>query len=176
MPFENFDFSDFWEDDDYSLREYVEDPPSDDLVRSIEAELGGYRLPAAYIELARRHNGGTPRRTAFPTTEPTGWAEDHIEITGILAVGRTKTYSLCGALGSNFMLAEWGYPPIGVCIADTPSAGHEMIMLDYRDCGMTGEPQVVHVDQEADYAITVLAPDFESFITGLVPAEDFDAE
>ncbi len=69
MPFENFDFSDFWEDNEYSLREYVEDPPSDDLVRSIEAELGGYRLPAAYIELARRHNGGTPRRTAFPTTE-----------------------------------------------------------------------------------------------------------
>ena len=174
MAFGDFDFSAFWDDSEYALREYVEEPPTDDLIASIETELGGYRLPAAYVELARVHNGGTPRRTAFPTSQPTGWADDHIKITGLAAIGRSKTNSLCGALGSNFMIEEWGYPRIGVCIADTPTAGHEMIMLDYRTCGGTGEPQVVYVDQEADYDITVLAPNFESFIRGLVPAEDFD--
>lgn len=170
VAFADFDFGEFWDDSEYALREYVEAPPSDDLIASVEAELGGYRLPAAYIELARVHNGGTPRRRAFPTNRPTSWADDHIEITGIAAIGRSKTYSLCGDLGSNFMIEEWGYPRIGVCVADTPSAGHEMVMLDYRTCGRTGQPRVVYVDQEAGFDIAVLAPDFESFIRGLVSA------
>ena len=174
VAFGDFDFGEFWDDSEYALREYVEEPPSDDLIASVESELGGYRLPAAYIELARVHNGGTPRRTAFPTNRPTSWADDHIEITGIAAIGRSRTYSLCGDLGSNFMIEEWGYPRIGVCVADTPSAGHEMVMLDYRACGRTGEPEVVYVDQEENFEITVLAPDFESFIRGLVSAEAFD--
>jgi len=33
------------------------------------------------------------------------------------------------------MKNDWGYPDIGVAICDTPSAGHEMIFLDYRECG-----------------------------------------
>ncbi|MDR2033168.1 MAG: SMI1/KNR4 family protein [Helicobacteraceae bacterium] len=172
MAFEDFDLSGFW-NDDYS-QDYVEAYPSDELISSIEEEIGGYKLPASYIELMRLHNGGTPAKTAFPTNEPTGWAEDHIAITGIMGIGRKKRYSLCGELGGNFMKEEWGYPDIGVCIADTPSAGHEMIMLDYRKCGKTGEPEVVYVDQEADYEIVFLAKNFEEFIKGLVDEEVFD--
>jgi hypothetical protein len=36
-----------------------------------------------------------------------------------------------------------------------------------------GEPRVVHVDQELDYRVTVLAPDFETWIKQLRVAEDF---
>ena len=39
-----------------------------------------------------------------------------------------------------------------------------MVFLDYRDCGATGEPCVVYVDQEQDYKITKLADDFEAFV------------
>lgn len=174
-PWHDMDFDDFWDDGAYSQENYIEPAPSDALIAAIEGELGGYRLPAAYVALARIHNGGLVQRNCFPMPEPTSWADDHIAITGLYAIGRTATYSLCGRLGSTFMIAEWGYPPIGIGIADTPSAGHEQIMLDYRACGKQGEPQVVHVDQEDDYRITVVAPDFETFIRGLVSEEMFDS-
>ena len=96
------------------------------------------------------------------------WDDDEYSlVTGIMGIGRTKPYSLCGEVGSNFMKEEWGYPDIGICIADCPSAGHDMIMLDYRECGKNGEPKVVHVDQGSDYKITFLADNFEAFIKGL---------
>jgi len=116
----------------------------------------------------RSQNGGIPKRTCFPTKEATSWAEDHIAISGFLGIGRNKTYSLLGSLGSRFMQEEWGYPTFGVCICDCPSGGHDLVMLDYRACGPDGEPAVVHVDQELDYRITFLAPDFETFVRGLV--------
>lgn len=171
--FQDFDFSDFWEDSDHSLTQYVEDSPTDELIYSVEQELG-FKLPASYIELMKIHNGGTPKNCCFPTAESTSWAEDHCAITGIMGIGRTKTYSLCGSLGSQFMIDEWGYPYTGVFICDCPSAGHDMIMLDYSKCGKEGEPEVVHVDQEWDYKKTFLAKDFETFIRGLVSSAVFD--
>lgn len=72
------------------------------------------------------------------------------------------------------MIEEWGYPNIGIAICDCPSAGHDMVFLDYRECGRQGEPKVVHIDQEHDYEITFLANNFEEFICGLVNDEVYD--
>lgn len=165
--------SDFWDDSDYARESYQSEPPTDELIISIEEELG-YKLPSSYIQLMKQQNGGVPKNTNFPTEEPTSWAEDHIAITGILGIGRKKSYSLCGDMGSQFMIDEWGYPDIGVMICDCPSAGHDIVMLDYRACGKDGEPEVVHVDQEDDYEITFLADSFEEFIKGLVNDEVYD--
>jgi hypothetical protein len=173
VPFDGMDLSAFWDDSDYARKEYVSEPPGDELISSVEEELG-YKLPASYIALMKEHNGGVPHNTCYPTEQATSWAEDHVAITGILGIGRAKMYSLCGELGSPFMIEEWGYPDIGVVICDCPSAGHDVIMLDYRYCGRDGEPEVIHVDQEDDYEITYLAPDFETFIRGLVHEEAFD--
>lgn len=176
--FDGFDFTGFWDDDDYAFKSYIGDPPSDELIADIERELG-YKLPGSYIWLMKQHNGGIPFNTAFPCGEPTSWADDHVAITGIFGIGREKIYSLCGSLGSQFMIDEWEYPPIGVAICDCPSAGHDMIFLDYRECGANcenGEPKVVHVDQENDYAITFLADNFEQFIRGLVDEEIYDED
>lgn len=170
---DDIDLQAFWNDSAYARKEFTDVPPSDALIAELEAELG-YRLPASYVAFMRRHNGGTPHRCCFPTEEPTSWAEDHAAITGFLSIGRHKRYSLCGELGSRFMMQEWGYPDIGVYICDCPSAGHDMVALDYRACGPQGEPQVVHVDQEGDYHITVLARNFETFVRGLVSEEAFD--
>jgi len=171
--FDDFSFDDFWKDSDYAREQYVEAPVTPKLLRSVEKKLG-FRLPAAYVALMRSQNGGIPRRTCFPTREATSWAKDHIAITGFLGIGRNKTYSLLGDLGSRFMQEEWGYPTFGVCIANCPSAGHDMVMLDYRGCGPEGEPAVVHVDQELDYRVTFLALDFETFVRGLVDESTYD--
>ena len=174
-PFEGFDLTNFWDDNWYALKEYVSEPPSDELIASVEEELG-YKLPAAYIWLMKQHNGGIPVNTCYPCDEPTCWADDHVAITGIFGIGREKSCSLCGELGSQFMIDEWEYPAIGVAICDCPSAGHDMIFLDYRACGSQGEPAVVHVDQENDYKITHLADSFEEFIRRLEHESLYDPD
>ena len=174
-PFEGFDLTNFWDDSMYALKEYVSDPPSDELIASVEEELG-YKLPAAYIWLMKQHNGGIPVNTCYPCDEPTCWSDDHVAITGIFGIGREKSCSLCGELGSQFMIDEWEYPAIGVAICDCPSAGHDMIFLDYRACGPQGDPAVVHVDQENDYKITHLADSFEEFIRGLEHESLYDSD
>jgi hypothetical protein len=164
--FGDFDFGQFWEQSEYATEKYVGAPFTDEQLAAIERELG-YKLPASYVELMRYQNGGIPKRTCHRTDKRTSWAEDHIAITGLSSIGSERIYSLCGRLGSQFMIDEWGYPSIGVYFADCPSAGHDMVCLDYRDCGPAGEPQVVHVDQEWDYGITLVAKNFESFVRGL---------
>ena len=177
MPssFKNFDLDNFWEKSEYAAETYVCEPPTDEQIGLIERELG-YKLPASYIELMKNQNGGVPKNRAFPTKESTSWAEDHVAIDGIFGIGREKKYSLCGELGSKFMIEMWEYPDIGVYFGDCPSAGHDMICLDYRKNGRDGEPEVVHVDQEFDYKITFLAANFEEFVKGLVSDEVFDEE
>ena len=172
-PFEGFDFSTFWVESAYAEREYVDQPPTLASIAAVQSRLG-VTLPASYLALAAIQNGGIPRRTAHRTTERTSWATDHVAISGIYSIGSSKPSSLCGHSGSVFWVKEWGYPDIGVYFADCPSAGHDMLCLDYRTCGPTGEPQVVHVDQELAYKITSVARDFETFIRGLQSEESFE--
>lgn len=171
--FQGFDFHDFWEQSTYVTENCVEPKPTAQLVAELEEELG-YKLPAAYLALAQIQNGGSPRNPAHRTSEPTSWASDHVAVTTIFSIGRDKRYSLGGDAGSQFWIDEWEYPDIGVYFADCPSGGHDMFCLDYRACGPTGEPSVVHVDQERDYKITFVAANFEAFIRGLQSSDDFE--
>ena len=172
-PFENFDASGFWADCDYAAETYVEESPTRELVAEIESLLG-YKIPPAYIELCKTQNGGSPNNTHFRTTTPIFWSADYCELVGIFAIGKTSDSSLGGIDGSKFWVDEWGYPDIGIYFADTPTAGHDMFCLDYRRCGSNGEPHVVHIHQEGDYKITLIAETFEVFIRGLKPKTNFD--
>ena len=171
--FGDFDVSDFWDNGKYAKEEYVGAPPTDEDVRAVQEELG-YKLPESYLELMRCQNGGAPGNATHRTQESTSWAEDHVAINGIYGLDRRKPSSLCGEFGSRFWMEEWGYPPIGVYFCDCPSAGHDMLCLDYRECGPSGEPRVVHVDQELDYKITFVAVSFEAFIRGLESYRAFE--
>ena len=158
--FEDFDWGTFWDDSEYALESHLGKEPTDEEIKEIEDELG-YKLPESYIELIKKHNGGIPFATVFSTRETA------VHIESIYGIDKTKLYSLCGELGNELWLNEWKYPNIGIAIADTISAGHHMVFLDYRECGCDGEPKVVLVDQEDDYRIYQLADNFEDFIRGL---------
>lgn len=172
-PFDGLDLTGFWDDCDYSLNNYVGAPATDEMFAKAEQALG-YKLPESYKWLMKQHNGGMVKRDLFRVPFKAVDQPGEIYITGISGVDPAKRYALTGSIGSQFMIGEWGYPDIGVAICDCPSAGHDMIFLDYRTCGPEGEPEVVHIDQESDYVITYLAGDFESFIRGLSQDEDED--
>lgn len=87
--FKNFDFTGFWNESSYSERDYTEEFPDDEMIASVEQELG-YKLPASYVELMRIQNGGLVEKSCFPTTESSSWADDHIAVTGIMGIGRRK--------------------------------------------------------------------------------------
>lgn len=170
--FEGFDFVSFWDYSEYALREFVCEPVSDELIDQVEQQLG-YKLPAAYLELMRDQNGGVPAKTVFPLSESAAPDDDFVMIDGILGISRSKSCSLTGEAGSRFWVQEWEYPDIGIYFGFCPSGGHEMICMDYRACGPDGEPQIVYIDQEADFAEKVLAQNFELFIKGLVDESSY---
>ncbi len=164
--FPEIDLSQFWDDDELALEEYVDQAPDDVLIASIETELG-YKLPESYIALMKQHNGGVPYATCFPLpVEDEAEEQDYIEITGFLSIGRKKMNSLCGAAGNKLFKDAWHYPDYGVYICDCPSAGFDLILLDYRYCGPDGEPSVAYVNVEEDVIIP-LAPDFVTFVQNL---------
>ena len=146
-----------------------DEPLTDDALLAVETILG-HRLPAAYVDLCRRHNGGRLARTAHPAPARTSWAQDHVGVDLLYAISQTAEYGVAGEFGSEYMRHEWEWPDLGVYVALTPAAGYEAIALDYRT---PGEPAVVHVDGDRDNQITLLAPDFETFILGLVPESDY---
>ena len=157
----DFDWTGFWNDVDYAFESYIGKPVTDKDIRDAEAELG-YTLPAAYIELLKNNNGGVLNKNCFINNDG-----DCVYVTGIYGIDRDKKHSIFGQFGNEFWISKWKYPPIGVVVADTISGGHDMIFLDYRECGPTGEPKVVRVDQEGDYSITLLADNFGDFIKNL---------
>ena len=167
----DFDWSAFWNDVDYAFESYIGKPVTDKDIKDAETELG-YTLPAAYIELLKHHNGGVLNKNCFINNDG-----ECVYVTGIYGIDRDKKNSIFGEFGNEFWISKWKYPPIGVVVADTISGGHDMIFLDYRECGPTGEPKVVRVDQEGDYSITLLADSFGDFIKQLyISIEDITDE
>jgi hypothetical protein len=162
---------DFWDESD----EFTGPQLTEQMVRDAERRLG-YKLPESYLQLIRSRNGGTPKRRCFPTQEPTSWAEDHIYVCGIRGVGGEWGID-SESLGSRYMIEEWEYPDVGVVIGETPSGGHDTVMLDYSECGPMGEPRVIHVETEVDEPeVLVIAANFQTFIDGLVDCDQFEAE
>lgn len=162
---------DFWLDSEYSIKEYQTETPSEETVKEIENKLG-YKLPDIYLEFMKEHNGGIANKSCYVYTDQETNGENEVFISGFLGIGSDKPNTLMGSFGSRFWIEEWEYPDIGVVICDCPSAGHDLIFLDYRECGPEGEPCVSHVDQEMDYEITKIADSFEEFVDGL----DFEKE
>jgi hypothetical protein len=150
-------------------RHYMGPPFSDELQLAAEQALG-LRLPSAYVDLLRHTNGGVPVLRRFNTTFPTSWATNCFEITAILGVGGPRGIDSGEGLGSNELIREWGYPNVGVVICDTPSAGHDTVMLDYRESGPNGEPAVVYIDEDREPR--QISTSFDGFVSALTYISD----
>ncbi|MFJ6570664.1 SMI1/KNR4 family protein [Streptomyces sp. NPDC091292] len=158
--------AELFEDSDY----YTGPPLDENMIRRAEEDLGVH-LPSSYVEVLLHRNGGTPRRRCCPTTFPTSWADDHFEISGIRGIGGSWGIDSLSGRGSSYLISEWEYPPIGVVICDTPSAGHDTVMLDYSECGPSGEPSVAYIDE--DRIPRRVADSFQDFLERLVKQESF---
>ena len=155
-----------WSDLDISLKEYQTPIPSAESIITIEKELG-YKFPNSYLEFMKGHNGGLVEKCRYAYVDPETNRENEVIINGFLGIGSDKPNTIMGSFGSKFWIEEWEYPDIGIVICDCPSAGHDLVFLDYRECGPNGEPCVSHVDQEADFEITKIADSFEMFVKRL---------
>jgi hypothetical protein len=156
----------FFTDDEYFTGPSLTGP----MVKAAQASLG-VRLPQRYLELLSERNGGVPKLRCFPMKSATSWASDHIEIAGLRGIGGEWGIDGTEGLGSADMIKEWGYPSIGVVICEMPSAGHDAVMLDYRECGAEGEPAVVYVDE--DRRPHEIARTFSQFVDGLLSCDVF---
>jgi hypothetical protein len=115
-------------------------------VAAAERELGVV-LPASYIRTLQRCNGGLVLEPVVPTPFTTSWADDHFEVSAILGLGGRFGIDSTSETSSSYLIAEWEYPEIGIVIAETPSGGHDTVMLDYRDAE-PGRPAVVYIDED----------------------------
>lgn len=150
----------FWSDSPHGLLP----PLTDEAVREAERTLR-VKLPDALLELLRIQNGGgvVAARSAYPTSKPTSWADDHVPFEYLMGIGHSE--SATTLLDTPYLVKEWGLPePVVLLTGD----GHWWIALDYR---RHAEPEVTWFDVELGTEL-VLAPDLRSFLAGLRPEPD----
>jgi hypothetical protein len=154
--------TELFEDNDF----YTGPLLDDGMLRRAE-EILGVRLPRSYVKVLYRRNGGILRYRCCPTDFRTTWASDHFEIRALLGIGGEWGIDSSSGQGSRDIVAEWGYPEIGIVICDMPSGGHDAVMLDYSEAGPEGEPAVAYIDE--DRIPRRVARSFEDFLSRLVP-------
>ena len=156
----------FW---NLELEPNVKEEVTEAAVAQTESDLG-YKLPAAYIELMKSRNGGWPTNTVCSELADVSQSYDIDSFIGIGFSGDNLSHAVAN------WIDEWEYPQIGVYFGNCPSGGHDLIAMDFTQCGPKGEPRIVHVDQEGDYFITVLANSFEEYVLKLKPYRDDEHE
>lgn len=153
---------DFWGSNYYS-----HPPLTEDMIIAAEKSLN-VKLPGLFIELLKIQNGGYTRGYAFPMTEKTTWAENHVPLLELFGIV-TDEDILTGQniLDSEYIANEWGLPEKQILLAGDD--GHWWITLDYRKGSI---PSVLWIDVECNEDIHI-ASSFEEFISGLVSVDAF---
>ena len=137
-------------------------PVTDEMIKKVEEKLG-YKLPNSYIELLKIQNGGLINGDLY---------EDYAEVECIYGISEDEN-SFYGLLSMyDNWIEEWEYPRIGIPIAETESAGHEIYFMDYRNVGEDGEPKIILIDQENDYSENFVAENFEEFVRKIYNRKD----
>ncbi|HWL10888.1 MAG TPA: SMI1/KNR4 family protein [Planctomicrobium sp.] len=149
---------------------YYEHPSiTDEMIRIAESRLS-IKLPASYVDLLRIQNGGYTHGFAFPMTQRTSWADDHVplhDLAGIVIDPQHRTAE--NLLDTEYMTNEWGLPRRQALLSGD---GHWWISLDYRN-GPT--PSVIRLDVECDQQVQI-AQTFDDFLNGLVLQTEFGTD
>ncbi|MFJ7736277.1 SMI1/KNR4 family protein [Lysinibacillus sp. NPDC097287] len=116
----------------------------------------GFILPISYKRIILEQNGGYINQNAYPTTVPTNWADDHVNVEYIWGIGSDNSI-----LQSDYYIQEWEMPEKILLLSGD---GHTWICFDYRDT--TENPPIIYIDNESE-EIILLASDFETFLNGL---------
>lgn len=147
-------------------------PLTDDLVAKTQTQLN-VRLPNELLVLLHIQNGGVVSDDwcAFPCP-PNSYADDFVPFQFMVGIGPsdipTGTSTL---LDTPYLIREWDLPPSVVLLY---GEGHYWVALDYRNSGSLGEPSVTWIDNEMGHELA-LAPNFRTFVEGLAPEPDWDA-
>lgn len=152
--FENIDIKRLLEEDDnYSF------PPFTDKDLEETEKAIGWKLPKSYIALLKIRNGGSINSEEF----------DECWLSAIYGISSSE-----GGIIDMFdnWINEWEYPNIGIPFGETQSAGHDMYFMDFSVVDENGEPRIVHIDNEADNSIDVVADNLEDFLTKIYNNEE----
>lgn len=128
-----------------------------------EEEKTGYKLPASYKEFLRVQNGGCID-------------SDNWELSCIFGISEDGSNGNSLENQYDNWIEEWGYPEIGIPFAMTESGGHEIYFMDYRKVDENGEPRIIRIDQESDYAEYFIADNFEAFLRKIFCNEELSEE
>lgn len=149
--FDGIDVTELFDNESEYGKKYNFDAVTDERIKRAEKHIG-YKLPKSYIELLKVQNGGI-----INDRFSNSWLT---EIYGISSDAENE-YGLEEYFDN---WREWGYPDIGIPFGGTPTAGHDMYYMDYRAVSKNGEPRIVRIEQEADYAVYFVAKDLISFL------------
>lgn len=132
-------------------------------IKSIESNLNR-RLPDQFRDLIMLCGGGRLKSTKkyLPGTFGQGWPSgllvDTVLGDGTLPTG--ENISLDARLGSNYLIAEWGHPDIGIVFGLTEAGGEDALIINTDS-------------EEFPYASILLANEFEELIFVAPSVDEF---
>ena len=142
-------------------------PLTDDILAEVERTLG-VKLPASYVSLMRRWNGGPWENHVFPLSRfpdpENDWLKwEEIEVRGLAGIS-TDSAEYYSIAASPCTIKEWGLPE-GLVLLDY--LGSKWIALDYSE---RSNPGVVLVEPDEGRKV-VLGHDFDQFLGRLSPVK-----
>lgn len=148
-------------------------PPYDELFREEIEQRLGVQLPASYVDLLKRWNGGY-----FPTTYEIrldnpipdslkDYLSDGFWSLSLMAGIARDAPTECSLMYLIESAEEWGLPPN---IVPLEGDGHTWVAFDYREPGVL-DPPIIFLESD-NYQTFLLAKNFAELLDKLLPYED----